>query len=56
MAKGYVMLIATQLIKALHDLVNVNTVELFYSIAFKEYKHDPLASQSLYLTVKKASH
>lgn len=56
MAVGYVLFIAAQLIKALCDLVDNNTFELLYSIAFKEYKHDPLATQSLFLIVKRASH
>lgn len=43
-------------IKALRELVDDNTFELLYSIAFKEYKHDPSATQSLYLIVKRASH
>lgn len=56
MAVGYILCIATQLIKALHDLVDDNTFELLYQIAFRENKHDPLATQSLYLVVKRARH
>lgn len=56
MAVGYVLCIGTQLIKALYDLVNGNTLELLNPIALKENKHDPSATQSLYLIVKRAGH
>lgn len=35
MAVEYGLLIATQLIKALHDLVDGNTLELLYSNSFQ---------------------
>lgn len=35
MVVGYVLCIATQLIKALYDLVDDNTLEFLYLIAFK---------------------
>lgn len=57
MAVGYALCIAIQLIKALYDLVDDNTFEFRYPIAFKENKHDPSAyTKSLYFIVKRAGH